>query len=78
MKNQANKSEIAEDFMREEYNFDYSKGVRGRYSRQATEENGYVMLVPEVRKVFKTSEGVNNALLAIINAYPKNQKRVTK
>ena len=34
MKNQ-HKKELPEDFMREEYDFDYSKGTRGKYARRA-------------------------------------------
>ncbi len=67
--------EVPEDFMRDEYNFDYSKGVRGKYARKITEENGYVKLSPEVRKIFKTSEEVNNALKDVIKAIPKKKER---
>ncbi len=64
--------------MREEDKFDYSKGVRGKYFRKATEENCYIKLIPEVQKVFKNSEDVNDVLLAIINAIPNANKRVYK
>ena len=77
MKNQ-NKNDITEEIIRDEYDFDYTKGVRGKYYRPATEENGYVKLTPEVNKVFKTSEDVNNALKAIMSAIPKTIKKVTK
>ncbi|MCX6155227.1 MAG: hypothetical protein NT007_13820 [Candidatus Kapabacteria bacterium] len=76
MKNLSNK-EIPEDFMREEYQFDYSKGVRGKYARKTTEENGYIMLSPELQKIFKTSEDVNNALNAVVHALPKSMKRTS-
>lgn len=74
MKNQ-HKKEVPDDFMRDEYEFDYSKGVRGKYARKATEENGYIKLAPELQKLFKTSEEVNNALKAVISAIPKTRKR---
>lgn len=77
MKNQ-NKHQIPDDFMRDEYDFDYSQGVRGKYARKATEENGYVKLSPEVQKVFKTSEDVNNALRAVIRAIPKYTRQTVK
>jgi len=76
MKNQ-NKSEEKEEIIRDEYNFDYSKGIRGKYARKATEENGYIKLSPEVNKIFKTTEDVNNALKALISAIPKPKKRKT-
>jgi hypothetical protein len=76
MKNQ-NKKEVSDDFMREEYDFDYSKGIRGKYARRATEENGYIKLTPELQKIFKTSEDVNNALKSIITAIPKSKRKIT-
>ena len=77
MKNQ-HKKEVPDDFMRDEYDFDYSIGVRGKYARKATEENGYIKLTPELQKIFKTSEDVNNALKAVIGAIPKARKRATR
>jgi hypothetical protein len=74
MKNQ-HKKEIPDDFMREEYDFDYSKGIIGKYTRKATEANGYIKISPELLKVFKTSEDVNNALKALIDAIPKRNIR---
>lgn len=67
------KDELADDFMRDEYDFDYSKGVRGKYARKVSEENGYVKLSEDVRGVFKTSEEVNNALRSFIQAIPKHK-----
>jgi len=57
-----------EDTLRKEYKFDYSKGVKGKYFRQNIEENGYIKLLPEVQKYFKTSEEVNSILLSVMNA----------
>ena len=74
MKNQ-HKEEVPEDYMRKEYDFDYSKGTRGKYARKAIEANGYIKLSPELQKIFKTSEEVNNALKAVIEAIPKTRKR---
>jgi hypothetical protein len=77
MKNQ-HKKEIPDEFIRVEYEFDYSKGIRGKYARGVTEENGYIKLSPEVQKIFKTSEEVNNALRAVINAVPKKRNRAVR
>ncbi len=74
MKKQHNK-ELPEDFMRDEYDFDYSKGIRGKYARRATEENGYIKLREDIHKIFRTSEDVNNALRAFINAIPEHKNR---
>ena len=72
LKDPSNDEEIE---MRDEYDFDYSKCARGKYYRQATEENGYIRLSPEAQKIFKTSEDVNKALLAIISSMPSSQSR---
>ncbi len=74
MKKQHNK-ELPEDFMREEYDFDYSKAMRGKYARSATEENGYIKLREDIHKIFRTSEDVNTALRAFINAIPEHKNR---
>jgi hypothetical protein len=71
------KKEASDDFMREEYDIDYSKGVRGKYARKATEENGYIKLSPELQKIVKTSEDVNNALKSVIEAILKTGKRTS-
>ena len=46
--------------MRSEY--DFSKGVRGKYAKAFAEGSNLVVLDPDVAKRFKTSRAVNNAL----------------
>lgn len=77
MKN-SNTNNPKEEYIRDEYDFDYSKGIVGKYSRLTTEDNGYIKLTPELQKFFKTSEEVNNALRAVISAIPKSHKRAEK
>ncbi|MDN3511825.1 MAG: hypothetical protein NG784_11065 [Candidatus Jettenia sp.] len=49
--------------LRPEYNFDYSKAVRGKYYKRISEEGAnVVMLEPDVAKVFVDSASVNDAL----------------
>ncbi len=72
------KNIVDKDLMQDEYDFDYSKGTRGKYARLAIEENGYIKLTPELQKIFKTSEDVNNVLNAIISAIPRPKKRIVK
>ena len=48
------------DTMRDEY--DFSKGVRGKYAEAFKNGSNVVVLVPDVAKKFKTSEEVNEAL----------------
>ena len=71
------KNTVSEDFMRDEYEFDYKKGVRGKYYRETTEENGYIKLSPDVLKIFKTSEEVNKALKSLILAIPASNNSAT-
>jgi hypothetical protein len=42
--------------------YDFSKGVRGKYAARYQEGTNVVVLDPDVAKVFKTSEAVNEAL----------------
>jgi len=50
--------------MKDEY--DFSKGVRGKYAKQYAEGTNVVLLDPDVAKVFPTSESVNEALREVI------------
>lgn len=60
--------------MKDEY--DFSKGVRGKYAKQYEEGTNVVLLDPDVAKFFPTSESVNKALRSIIqqkeDATPKH------
>lgn len=51
-------------FMRDEY--DFSKGVRGKYADKYAEGTNVVLLEPDVAKAFPTSESVNKALRSLI------------
>ena len=50
--------------MKDEY--DFSKGVRGKYAKQYAEGTNVILLDPDVAKIFPTSESVNKALREII------------
>ena len=63
------------DEMLEHYDFDYSLAKPNRFALSLTEENGFIKLQPEIQKVFQTSDQVNNALRAFIDAIPKKGKR---
>ena len=53
--------------MRSEYDFDYSKAVRGKYfERLMKEGSNIVVLEPDVAKTFHDSAAVNEALRKII------------
>ena len=57
------------DDMRPEYDFDYSKAVRGKYYRRILKEGAnVVMLEPDIAKAFPTSDAVNDALRVVLQA----------
>lgn len=61
------------DEMRAEY--DFSKGVRGKYAGQISRDATVVVLEPDVAAVFDSSESVNPALRALVAiARPKKRK----
>ncbi|HEV3469621.1 MAG TPA: hypothetical protein VG148_09895 [Pyrinomonadaceae bacterium] len=45
--------------------YDFSRGVVGKYAKQYAEGTNIVLLDPDVAKVFPDSESVNQALRAI-------------
>jgi hypothetical protein len=55
--------------MRAEYNFDYSKAVRGKYYKKILKEGANVaVLEPDVAMAFPTSAAVNDALRVVLKA----------
>jgi len=45
--------------------YDFSKGVRGKYARKYKAGANIVLLEPDVAKVFKTPRAVNDALRSL-------------
>ena len=56
--------ETASDELREEY--DFSRGVRGKYAKQYSEGANIVLLDPDIAEVFRDSQAVNKALRALV------------
>ena len=54
------KTDDKKDEMRAEY--DFSKGVRGKYAGRYAEGSNVVILDPDVAQHFRTAEDVNKAL----------------
>ena len=55
------------DDMRAEYEFDYSKAVRGKYYRRLLKEGANVVVLdPDVAKAFRSSAAVNEALRSLL------------
>lgn len=60
--------EIDNDELRPEYDFDFSKAVRGKYYQQYQQSTNIVVLDSDVAEVFRNSEEVNKALRGILKA----------
>ncbi len=67
------KDKTSYETMRAEY--DFSKGVRGKYVDRIREGSNVVVLDPDVAELYPTSEAVNRALRAIASAAPQPQPR---
>jgi hypothetical protein len=65
------------DEMADHYDFDYKQAKPNRFASILAEQNGFIKLQPDIHKVFQTSDQVNDALRAFINAIPKKNKRRT-
>ncbi len=61
-----------DDEMLEEY--DFSKGVRGKYVDRFKEGSHTVVLSPDVAEVFTDSESVNEALRTLIKITRESKK----
>jgi len=66
------------DELRSEYDFDYSKAVRGKYYKRLISEGAnVVMLEPDIAKSFVDSDAVNKALRSLLDL-AKTTERLTK
>ena len=69
------KGHIQSDNLRREYSFDYSKGIRGKYYRRLMKEgSNIVKLEPDVAKVFRSSDAVNDALRSLLKVSESAQR----
>lgn len=61
------KSNVSSYDMRAEYDFDYSKAVRGKYYRRLLKEGANVVVLdPDVARAFRSSAAVNEALHSLL------------
>ncbi len=63
------------DELKPEYHFDYTKAKPNRFAAALNRDRIMVVLDPDVSKIFRTTESVNNALRAIVSALPKRAAR---
>jgi hypothetical protein len=57
--------------------YDFRKGVRGKYAQRYAAGTNVVVLAPDVAAVFPDSESVNEALRALIKIARRSSKKVT-
>ena len=66
------------DELRPEYDFDYSKAVRGKYHRRLIDEgSNVVILEPDIAKAFRDSVSLNEALRSLLDL-TRSTKRLTR
>ena len=56
--------------------YDFSKGVRGKYAKRYAEGTNIVVLAPDVAEVFPDSESVNEALRVLVKVARQKVKKV--
>jgi len=57
--------------------YDFSKGVRGKYAKRYAQRTNVVVLSPDMAKVFPTSESVNEALRTLVRVGRKKISTVS-
>ena len=58
--------------MRAEYDFDYSKAVRGKYYKRLLKEGSNVVVLDrDIAKAFPDSASVNKALRSVLKRRPR-------
>lgn len=62
-----------ESSMRKEY--DFSRGVRGKYTKRYAQGCNVVVLEPDVARLYPDAEAVNRALRAIAAVAPRATRR---
>jgi hypothetical protein len=56
--------------------YDFSKGVRGKYAKRYAKGTNVVLLSPDVAEVFPDAESVNEALRALIKIARQQMKKL--
>ena len=62
--------------MLEEY--DFSRGVRGKYSKKYKKGTNVVLIDPDVAEFFSDEDSVNDALRSLITIIKKREKRIAE
>ncbi len=54
--------------------YDFSKGVRGKYAQRYAEGTNVVVLSPDLARIFPDSESVNRALRVLVEVAQQSVK----
>jgi len=54
--------------------YDFSRGVRGKYAKRYHQKVNVAVLAPDVAKHFRNSEAVNQALRSVVAAQGKKHR----
>jgi hypothetical protein len=71
-------SEDIEDDLRPEYDFDFSKAVRGKHYEAYMRSTNVVVLDPDVAAAFHNSEAVNAALRSMLQFAERTAELTTE
>jgi hypothetical protein len=58
--------------------YDFSKGVRGKYTRRYARGSNVVVLEPDVAKVFPNAEAVNSSLRSLAQIIRRRKSLAAK
>ncbi|MFH0983693.1 MAG: hypothetical protein V2A79_19435 [Planctomycetota bacterium] len=73
------KQQTIRDELRPEYEFDYSKAIRGKYYKRLLKEGAnVVVLEPDVAKAFCDSAAVNDALRSLLDLTRSTRRLITR
>ncbi len=56
--------------------YDFSKGIRGKYAKKFAEGTNIIVLAPDVLKNFPDSNSVNETLRAVTKIVLRNRKEI--
>ncbi len=58
--------------------YDFSKGVRGKYAKRYAEGTNVILLAPDVAALFPDAKSVNEALRALVRIAIRNSKKAKR
>jgi len=58
--------------------YDFSKGVRGKYARRYARGSNVVVLEPDVAKIFPNAEAVNSSLCSLADIIRRRKSPAAK